>query len=106
MPVSRKMAKHQESSLIQNQVFKFLSSPGSFSGNRVSENPMVWLRQVKRLWLRGNLSDAEVLLVAVSNLKGQAELWWELLEDVVVTWEEFERRFKKRFISLEHCEAW
>ncbi|KAG2215768.1 hypothetical protein INT45_009409 [Circinella minor] len=93
-------------SLINNKAFKFISSPGSFSGTGVGENPMVWLRQIKRLWLRGNLSDAEVLLIAASHLTGQAELWWVPLEETVVTWDMFEEAFKARFISPEHQETW
>ena len=67
---------------------------------------MVWLHQVKRLWVRGNLSDAEVLLIAASHLKGQVELWWVPLEDSIITWEAFEEAFRARFISVEHQEAW
>ncbi|KAG2213623.1 hypothetical protein INT45_000984, partial [Circinella minor] len=93
-------------SLINNKAFKFISSPGSFSGTGVGENPMVWLRQIKRLWVRGNLSDAEVLLIAASHLTGQAELWWVPLEETVVTWDMFEEAFKARFISPEHQETW
>ncbi|KAG2209654.1 hypothetical protein INT45_002784, partial [Circinella minor] len=93
-------------SLINNKAFKFISSPGSFSGTRVGENPIVWLCQIKRLWLWGNLSDAEVLLIAASHLTGQAELWWVPLEETVVTWDMFEEAFKARFISPEHQETW
>ncbi|KAG2216450.1 hypothetical protein INT45_000063 [Circinella minor] len=78
----------------------------TFSGTKDDENPMVWLHKVKRLWLRGNFSDEEVLLIAASNLTGQAELWWVPLEETIATWEAFEEAFKLRFISAEHCKAW
>ncbi|KAG2209355.1 hypothetical protein INT45_010827 [Circinella minor] len=75
---------------INNKIFKFILLPGPFSGTKVDENPMVWLCKVKRLWLRGNFSHEEVLLIATSNLTRQAELWWVPLEDTIIDGESVE----------------
>ena len=87
------MSKHTKHT-VSNKIFKFISSPGLFLGTKGNENPMVWLYKVKRLWMRGNFSDEEVLLIAASNLTGQAKLWWVPLEDSIVTWDAFEEAFK------------
>ncbi|KAG2205305.1 hypothetical protein INT45_008340, partial [Circinella minor] len=94
------------SDTIHNKIFKFISAPGTFSGTKRGENPTVWLGEIKRLWQRGNFTDDEVLLIAGSNLKGQAGLWWNSLEDSILTWDAFEEAFRTRFISAEHREAW
>ncbi|KAG2216448.1 hypothetical protein INT45_000061 [Circinella minor] len=78
---------------IHNKIFKFISAPGTFSGTKRDENPTVWLSEIKRLWQRGNFTDDEVLLIAGSNLKGQAGLWWTSLEDSILTWDAFEEAF-------------
>ncbi|KAG2216126.1 hypothetical protein INT45_001974 [Circinella minor] len=94
------------SDTIHNKIFKFISTPGTFSGTKRGENPTVWLDEIKRLWQRGNFTDDEVLLIVGSNLKGQAGLWWMSLEDSILTWDAFEEAFRARLISAEHREAW
>ncbi|KAJ8651188.1 hypothetical protein O0I10_013376, partial [Lichtheimia ornata] len=51
-----------------------LAKPEHFYG-KASEDPMGWLRSIKRL-RRGGISDSSILLVAGSHLKGAAGNWW------------------------------
>ncbi|KAG2215692.1 hypothetical protein INT45_013355 [Circinella minor] len=94
------------SDTIHSKIFKFISAPGTFSGTKRGKNPTVWLGEIKHLWQRGNFTNDKVLLIAGSNLKGQAGLWWTSLEDSILTWDAFEEAFHARFISAEHREAW
>lgn len=60
-----------------------LAKPEHFYG-KANEDPMGWIRSIKRLH-RGGISDGGILLVAGSHLKGSAGDWWAEHEDNVET---------------------
>lgn len=81
-----------------------LAKPEHFYG-KASEDPMGWLRSIKRLRRRG-ISDGSILLVAGSHLKGAAGNWWAEHEDDVTTWQEFEEKFIERYASKSIKRDW
>ena len=81
-----------------------LAKPEHFYG-KASEDPMGWLRSIKRL-RRGGISDVSILLVAGSHLKGAAGNWWAEHEDDVITWSEFEEKFVERYASKSIKRDW
>ncbi|KAI7873609.1 hypothetical protein K492DRAFT_138805 [Lichtheimia hyalospora FSU 10163] len=72
---------------------------------KANEDPMGWLRSIKRL-RRGGISDVSILLVAGSHLKGSAGDWWAEHEDDVETWKEFEEKFTERYASKSIKRDW
>lgn len=81
-----------------------LAKPEHFYG-KADEDPMGWLRSIKRL-RRGGISDSSILLVAGSHLKGSAGDWWAEHEDDVDTWEVFEEKFTERYASKSIKRDW
>lgn len=81
-----------------------LAKPEHFYG-KANEDPMGWLRSIKRL-RRGGISDVSILLVAGSHLKGSAADWWAEHEDDVETWKEFEEKFTERYASKSIKRDW
>lgn len=98
--ISAPKGRNLEAELLRS----LLAKPEHFYG-KASEDPMGWLRSIKRL-RRGGISDGSILLVAGSHLKGAAGNWWAEHEDDVVTWQAFEEKFVERYASKSIKRDW
>lgn len=98
--ISNVKGRNMETELLRS----LLAKPEHFYG-KADEDPMGWLRSIKRL-RRGGISDGSILLVAGSHLKGSAGDWWAEHEDDVDTWNEFEEKFTERYASKSIKRDW
>ena len=101
---SHAISTHKGRNLEAELLRSLLAKPEHFYG-KASEDPMGWLRSIKRL-RRGGISDSSILLVAGSHLKGAAGNWWAEHEDDVTTWQEFEEKFIERYASKSIKRDW
>lgn len=83
-----------------NRLSKFVAEPEIFSG-KSSKNPLSWLKQINRIRKATNMSDDQALLVASSHFRGQAQRWWDNVEETIDKWSDFEQAFKKQFASSQ-----
>lgn len=98
--ISSSKGRNPETELLRSLVAK----PEHFYG-KANEDPMGWLRSIRRL-RRGGISDGSILLVAGSHMKGSAGDWWAEHEDNVTTWQEFEEKFTERYASKSIKRDW
>lgn len=89
----------------KRQLYKFLSEPKDFHGTS-DRNPLSWLRHLDRIRRGLELKDEEILLVASTHFQGQAELWWDTVEDEVKTWMQFKEAFRKQFAESLQDRWW
>lgn len=52
------------------------------------------------------MGDLQCLTMAGSYLTGAAESWWEMVEDDVADWAQFERMFRARFAGKDKHHIW
>lgn len=89
----------------KRQLYKFLSEPKDFHGTS-DRNPLSWLRHLDRIRCGLDLKDEEILLVASTHFQGQAELWWDTVEDSIKTWTQFKEAFRKQFADSLQDRWW
>lgn len=89
----------------KRQLYKFLSEPQEFNGS-TDRNPLSCLRHLDRIRKGLELRDEEILLVACTHFRGQAELWWDSVEDEVQTWSQFKKAFRKQFADSLEDRRW
>nr|XP_016504652.1 PREDICTED: uncharacterized protein LOC107822624 [Nicotiana tabacum] len=86
-------------------------SPPLFHGTVVDEDPILWLKGVKKALQTMKAFDDEAVELAVYQLRDVASTWFEMWEkerdedDGLSTWEEFEEDFMANFIPEEDREA-
>ncbi|KAG2207823.1 hypothetical protein INT45_003507 [Circinella minor] len=64
------------------------------------QNPLGWLRHIDHLCHGVGLTDVEAILVASSHMTGQAELWWDSVENKMTSWSTFDQAFHKHFAAF------
>lgn len=84
---------------------KFLAKPKHFKGDD-DENPLRWLKRINRIRKGVPMGDQQCLTMAGSYLTGAAESWWEMVEDDVADWTQFERMFRARFAGKDKHHIW
>lgn len=84
---------------------KFLAKPKHFKGDE-DENPLRWLKRINRIRKGVPMGDLQCLTMAGSYLTGAAESWWEMVEDDVADWAQFERMFRARFAGKDKHHIW
>lgn len=84
---------------------KFLAKPKHFKGDE-DENPLRWLKRINRIRKGVPMGDQQCLTMAGSYLTGAAESWWEMVEDRVSTWSQFEEQFRARFAGKDKQHIW
>ena len=84
---------------------KLLAKPKHFKGDD-DENPLRWLKRINRIRKGVPMGDQQCLTMAGSYLTGAAESWWEMVEDNVVTWSQFEEMFRARFAGKDEYHIW
>lgn len=84
---------------------KFLAKPKHFKGDD-DENPLRWLKRINRIRKGVPMGDLQCLTMAGSYLTGAAESWWEMVEDDVADWAQFERMFRARFAGKDKHHIW
>lgn len=84
---------------------KFLAKPKHFKGDD-DENPLRWLKRINRIRKGVPMGDQQCLTMAGSYLTGAAESWWEMVEDKVATWAQFEEMFRTRFAGKDKHHIW
>ncbi|ORZ23352.1 hypothetical protein BCR42DRAFT_433021 [Absidia repens] len=83
----------------------YVDKPDRYYGTQ-QENPLAWIRNLKILKNGLQLGDRDVLFLASTLLKGSAASWWDMMNDKVATWVEFESEFVSFFVSEETRESW
>ena len=80
--------------------------PSTFKGEmKKSEDVEAWLLGLKKFFQLHSYIDNMKAKIATFNLKGKADIWWEDVKNVKgiredsLTWNEFERLFKKKYLS-------
>lgn len=84
---------------------KFLAKPKHFKGDD-DENPLRWLKRINRIRKGVPMGDLQCLTMAGSYFTGAAESWWEMVEDDVADWAQFERMFRARFAGKDKHHIW
>ncbi|CDS11838.1 hypothetical protein LRAMOSA11482 [Lichtheimia ramosa] len=97
--VNNNMAK------VDGSLSKFLAKPKHFKGDD-DENPLRWLKRINRIRKGVPMGDLQCLTMAGSYLTGAAESWWEMVEDDVADWAQFERMFRARFAGKDKHHIW
>ncbi|KAF7720670.1 hypothetical protein EC973_006605, partial [Apophysomyces ossiformis] len=87
------------------KITKFILAPKEFMGTS-HQNPLSWLKNIGHLRKVVEMSNEEVLFIASSHLHGQVEKWWEVKEDKIKIWNDFEQKFKSQFASPQLKEQW
>lgn len=87
-------------------ISRFLANPEVFSGTSSGINPLSWFKQFDRVRRAAIWSDEQALLVVGSYFRGQAQMWWDALEDSIHTWSAFEDAFKAKYIAGQDRDAW
>lgn len=84
---------------------KFLAKPKHFKGDD-DENPLRWLKRINRIRKGVPMGDQQCLTMAGSYVTGAAESWWEMVEDNVTSWAQFEEMFRARFAGKDKQHIW
>ncbi|KAG1302226.1 hypothetical protein G6F64_011112 [Rhizopus arrhizus] len=86
-------------------LLKYIAPISQFDGEEIRKGE-AWLKSLKRVREVSKMEDNIAIIVASSNLVGKAGIWWESVEEEVKTWEEFEKKFKNKYMKGKVEEAW
>jgi hypothetical protein len=62
-------------------------------------NPLTWLKKLNRLKEFSRMSDRDILLIAADHLVGNSEKWFDVHCASVVSWSEFQAKFKAKYCA-------
>ncbi|KAL0582169.1 hypothetical protein ABG067_008061, partial [Albugo candida] len=82
-------------------ISNLIGKPDVFTGERKDGKALLWIRQMQRIKKGLDLSDEQILVIIGSHLKGNAEEWWSIQEDLIDTWAQFVAEFKRNFANSE-----
>ena len=85
--------------------------PTSFDGeSKTGEEVEAWLLDIKKYFQIYNYSNNMKVRMAIYNLKGKANIWWQDLKishglkEKNLEWLEFKKLFKKQYLSKIYYE--
>ena len=86
-------------------LLKYIAPISQFDGEEVRKGE-AWLKSLKQVREVSKMEYNIAIIVASSNLVRKAGIWWESVEEGVKTWEEFEKKFKNKYMKGKVEEAW
>jgi hypothetical protein len=85
--------------------------PATFDGeSRTGEEAEAWLLDIKKYFQIYNYSSNMKVRMAIYNLKGKANIWWQDLKlakglkEKQLEWSDFKKYFKKQYLSESYYE--
>jgi hypothetical protein len=84
---------------------KFISKPATFSGIN-GQNPLTWLKSLRRLFTGVGFSEEEIITIASSYFTGPALTWWNTVESDISSWNILVDRFSNQFANEEQIDLW
>jgi hypothetical protein len=85
--------------------------PSTFDGeSRIGEEAEAWLLDIKKYFQIYNYSSNMKVRMAIYNLKGKANIWWQDLKlakglkEKQMEWSDFKKYFKKQCLSKSYYE--
>jgi hypothetical protein len=85
--------------------------PATFDGeSRTGEEVEAWLLDIKKYFHIYNYSSNMKVRMAIYNLKGKANIWWQDLKlakglkEKQLEWSDFKKYFKKQYLSESYYE--
>jgi hypothetical protein len=85
--------------------------PTTFDGeSRTGEEVEAWLLDIKKYFQIYNYSNNMKVIMAIYNLKGKANIWWQDLKlakglkEKQLEWSNFKKYFKKQYLSERYYE--
>ncbi|KAI8977645.1 hypothetical protein BDF20DRAFT_876025 [Mycotypha africana] len=89
---------HQTKHINNDTVLQYVQLVDQFDGKCDVITAEAWLKSVNKLRMFSNLDDTTVLITMCINFKGEAQKWWNQIEDTTKTWCAFEEKFKDKYI--------